>query len=436
MALIDLVNWKPKSSEYIIAYRYPQNNLSTGTQLIVNESQEALFFSKGKLMGKFGPGKHTLSTENLPLLRSLYGIPFGGKNPFMAEVWVVNKLLPANLPWSIDRMTIHDPDFETQLPLTASGQYGLKVVDSERFLINMVGTKELFTEQDLADQAKGEFTTKSKSAIMKFMIQNRVGFKQISAYIDDISAYLLEAIRPFWETYGLELTKYYVSTIELDTSTQDGRDIRDAIAKQAAMKLTGHTWQQEQAFNLANNTVGQMGQMGQGGGGGGLLGSLMALNMMNNMSGSMGGSMMQSQYGQPGYAPQGGPAPQQAGQQPVMPQQTAAVKTIFCANCGKKRLSSERFCPNCGAEYNPCPRCGADNAKSARRCVSCGAPLQSGGGTINVCPTCGNPLTPGAAFCPSCGTPVGHSNQNACPRCGSSITPGVSFCPTCGYKIK
>lgn len=83
MAFIDVVEWSPKdNSEY--AHRFPHDNLSTGTQLIVRESQEAVFFSKGQILGKFGLGRHTLSTENLPLLRNLFGIPFGGKNPFFA----------------------------------------------------------------------------------------------------------------------------------------------------------------------------------------------------------------------------------------------------------------------------------------------------------------------------------------------------------------
>ena len=91
MAIIDLVSWSPQENQAIYAWRYPETNLSTITQLIVQESQEAVLFSKGQIAGKFGPGKHTLNTENLPILRHLYGIPFGGKNPFTAEVWFVSK---------------------------------------------------------------------------------------------------------------------------------------------------------------------------------------------------------------------------------------------------------------------------------------------------------------------------------------------------------
>lgn len=126
MAIIDLVRWQPQGGPTIYAYRFPETNLSTYTQLLVSESQEAVLFSKGQLMGKFGPGKHTLNTENLPILRSLFGLPFGGKNPFTAEIWYVNKVQVFNIDWRITRMPIHDVDYNTQIPLFASGQYGLK----------------------------------------------------------------------------------------------------------------------------------------------------------------------------------------------------------------------------------------------------------------------------------------------------------------------
>ena len=85
MAFIDCVEWKPQSND-VYAWRFPEDNLSTAAQVIVRESQEAVFFSKGQILDKLGPGKHSLKTENLPLLRGLYGLPFGKKNPFTAEI--------------------------------------------------------------------------------------------------------------------------------------------------------------------------------------------------------------------------------------------------------------------------------------------------------------------------------------------------------------
>jgi len=225
MAIIDLVQWSPQENQTIYAFKFPVTILSTYTQLIVQESQEAILFSKGRMAGKFGPGKHTLNTENLPILRTLYGIPFGGKNPFTAEIWFVNKIQPYNIDWSIDRMDIHDADYNTGIPLVANGRYGLKITDAERFLIKIVGTKTSFDQNDLTDQFYGEFSTKTKSTLMQFMIKNRIGLKQISAHLDDISEYLKSIMLPFWESMGFELTKFYITSIEIDHSTEVGKRI-------------------------------------------------------------------------------------------------------------------------------------------------------------------------------------------------------------------
>lgn len=442
MAIIDLVRWQPQGGPTIYAYRYPETNLSTYTQLLVSESQEAVLFSKGQLMGKFGPGKHTLNTENLPILRSLYGIPFGGKNPFTAEIWFVNKVQVFNIDWRITRIPNHDVDYNTFIPLFASGQYGLKIVDSEKFLINFVGTRHLFTEKDMTEQSRGEFTSKAKSAITKFMQQNRIGFKQIAAYLDQLSDFLCQQMAAFWANVGLELTKFYVSEIDIDDSDPQGRNIREAIAKQSSMSITGHSWQQEQMFDTANNAIsGMTGAFGGGGDAGGLLGGIMAINMMNGMMGAggrqgqgngMASDMMAPQYNQPAFG-----GSQSAGfgaQQQSDPggvQQPQNVKMVYCSNCGKKYPSTSSFCPNCGNKYNPCPQCGTDNNPHARRCVSCGTQLGGAPGGA-TCPNCNAPLIPGSVFCGNCGQRV--MSSDTCSRCGSPFPPNVKFCPKCGNR--
>ena len=419
MAIIDLVKWAPSGNETIYAWRFPETNLSTYTQLLVYESQEAILFSKGQIIGKFGPGKHTLSTENLPLLRPLYGLPFGGKNPFTAEVWFVNKLQPYNINWHTNRMTIHDADYNTQLPLTASGQYGLKIIDSEKFLIKIVGTKNEFTQNDLTEQFTGEFTTKTKSTIIQYMLKHRIGFKQISAYLDTLSEYLKGAMNPFWENIGLELTKFYVSTIEIDDSTEDGKRVKNAIAQQSTMSITGHTWQQEQIFDTANNAIN-----GFGSGNGGLLGGLMAINMMGGMNGNNTG-MMQPQYNQPTFG----------NNQPNTPQpnsQVQDIKMVYCSNCAKKFPNTMKFCPYCGDQYNPCPKCGTDNDINAKRCISCGTPLKN---ESDTCPNCHAPIAHGSSFCGNCGYQI-HTSSDICSRCGKPIPASVKFCPSCGNKCR
>lgn len=419
MAIIDLVRWAPQGDTTIYAWRFPETNLTTYTQLLVQESQEAILFSKGRIVGKFGPGKHTLNTENLPLLSSLYGIPFGGKNPFTAEVWYVNKTTPYNIDWQTSNMSIHDVDYNTQLPLVAKGRYGLRIADAEKFLVKIVGTKHQFDERDITDQFYGEICTKAKSAISKFMLQHHIGFKSISAYLDQLSEFLTEIMSAFMSNLGLELTQFYITGIDIDTSTENGRRVAEALSQQSSMSITGHTWQQEKMFDVANGAVDGMSNSN-----GGLIGGLMAMSMMGGFGGGSNSGMMAPQYTQPTF---GGNQGYQ--ENASMPRQESA-KMVYCSNCSKRFPSTSQFCPYCGDQYNPCPRCGTDNAKNARRCVSCGTQLQMGN---SACPNCGTPMPAGASFCGNCGAQV-VAASDACSRCGAQLPAGVKFCPRCGCK--
>ena len=392
MAFIDVVEWQSDSND-VFAWKFPHSNLSTATQLIVHESQEAIFFSKGQILGKFGPGKHKLHTENLPLLRSLFGIPFGGKNPFTAEVWFVNKTAPLTIDWQTKTMRFMDPDYGQMIPLVASGRYGLKVVDAERFLIQLVGTLEEFTSYELTDHFMGPLIAKTNSSIVSFMTVNGVGINKIAAHLDELSQFIGQPMAEFWEKYGFSLTGFYITSVDLDTDSPEGQKISEALSDRSAQGIAGYTWQQKETFGMANNAVNQFA------GGGGDMG-LMGVALMANAFGGGGGG-----GGGMGAAMMAPPSPNQYAVQPGAFQNQGNTRVeVFCSNCAKKYPSTSRFCPHCGNPYNPCPVCGADNASNAKRCVSCGAQLQAVmAGMGSGCPKCGTPVQPGIKFCPTCG---------------------------------
>jgi len=261
MALIDFVEWNDATND-IFAWKYAQNknnNLSTFTQLIVRESQEAILFSKGQILGKFGPGKHTLNTENLPLLRNLFGIPFGGKNPFTAEIWFVNKTAPLTIDWRTDYQKdswiYRDPELGQVVHLVAAGRYGCKVEEAERFLVQLVGTLTEFRADALTNHFFGPLIAKTKSSIIAFMQANQVGITTISAHLEDLSKFIGQPLKEFWENYGMLLTGFYITSVDLDTSTEDGKKIAAALSDQAAQNIAGYTWQQKQGFGVANNAL-------------------------------------------------------------------------------------------------------------------------------------------------------------------------------------
>ena len=223
--------------------------------------------------------------------------------------------------------------------------------------------------------------------LMQFMIQNRIGIKQISAHLDSISEHLKSIMLPFWENLGFELTKFYITSIEVDSSTESGSRIIDALSRQSAQAIGGYTWQQSQAFEVAKDAVD-----GISTGGSGLLGALVASNMMGGLGGG-GGGMMQPQYNQPTFGSTNSVPVGVQMQSPIN-----STREVYCSNCSKKFANNVKFCPHCGDEYNPCPKCGSDNDKNAKRCVSCGTQLQQ---ELSLCSNCNAPIVTGSAFCGS-----------------------------------
>jgi len=406
-AFIDLVEWNDASND-VFAWKYAQNqnnNLSTFTQLIVRESQEAILYSKGEILGKFGPGKHTLNTENLPLLRNLFGIPFGGRNPFTAEIWFVNKTAPLTIDWRTDEqkgMRTHaqrdswifrDPELGQVVHLLAAGRYGCRVDDAERFLTQLVGTMTEFNAEHLTNHFWGPLLAKTKSSIIAFMQANRVGITTISAHLNDLSNFIEQPLKEFWENYGMLLTGFYITTVDLDTATEEGKKIAAALSDQAAQNIAGFTWQQKQGFNVANNALSQGGDMG-------MLGAVAMTGMMGG-GGGMGQALMQPAQQMQGMMPN-----MPAGAFPAGAPAASGRKEVFCSKCAKKYPVTSSFCPFCGNKYNPCPRCASDNMDGSKRCVSCGSELMSmqvGGGFGDTCSRCGQPAMPGVRFCPGCG---------------------------------
>ena len=419
MSLIDFVEWRPDNRD-VIVWHFPRNNLSTYTQLVVQESQEAVLLNEGQMLGKFGPGRHTLNTKNLPVLRTLYGLPFGGRNPFTAEVWFVSKVQLRNIAFDSGKFNYPDPDYRdpqgmpVRMPLSATGRYGIQIIDSEKLLKALVGVSESFTTQQLTDHFQGDLSTQAKSLIATRMQADRIGIMAVSAYLGRLSSYLTENLAPLWDQYGIRLLTFNVNAIDIDETSPDGRAILEAIQQRSRMNITGHTWQQEQALNIANNAVASGNEFGMVGAmmmaGGGIFGA----------GGGLGGALMQPT--EPGIA-----TPRQAGG--AMSREDSP-RSVFCSRCARSFPDTAKFCPYCGNPYHPCPKCGADNDEHAARCTSCGEALLESSGTN--CPKCGHPLAPGASFCSNCGT---AACGKTCPRCHAPLKPDAVFCPGCGRKI-
>ena len=288
MAIIDLVvcNAGPKT----FAWKFGSDQLSTYTQMIVNETQEAYVVKGGIYDGPFLAGRHTLTTENLPLLRTLMGLPFGGKTPFIAEVWYVNKLATLDVRWGTpDPIQLVDPKYQIMVPVRAFGQYGLKITDSKKFLLKLVGTQASFDADNLSTYFRGIFISKIKAEIATAILRKAISFLEIAPHLTDLSVALQAALAPELDDYGVELSHFTIESINVPESDPAVIAVKASLAKRAEMGIVGFDYKQERSFDVmqaaASNegTLGQMAGIGAGLGVGLGLGGSMG-SLANNVA--------------------------------------------------------------------------------------------------------------------------------------------------------
>ena len=139
MEKVDLIKHEGDNSTFV--WKHPAEDFYTGTQLIVHESQEAIFFMNGQALDVFGAGRHTLETQNLPLISRLFNLSFGNRTPFHCEVYFVNKSEQMAIKWGTDsKVEYVEPTYKFPLQIGASGEMALRAEDSRKLLMKVVGT--------------------------------------------------------------------------------------------------------------------------------------------------------------------------------------------------------------------------------------------------------------------------------------------------------
>lgn len=284
MAIIDFVKWDSANNE--LAWKFPSEELSTWTQLIVNESQEAYLLRGGVFEGPFGPGRHTLSTENIPIVRKLFGLPFGGKSPFTAEVWYINKVANLNLLWGTpDPIQIIDPKYKILLPVRAHGQYAISIDNSKKFLRKLVGTVKTFDSDTLTEYFRGDLITRIKNEIGNIIIKNEVSPLEIANNLSFLSSEVFNVLKIDFESYGVKLEQFNINSINVPEDNQAVISVRNALSKKAEMGIVGFNYQQERSFDVMEAAASNEGSSSEVLGAG--LGLAMGAGIGNAMSSSM-----------------------------------------------------------------------------------------------------------------------------------------------------
>ena len=456
--LINVIKFEGEDDALV--WKHPVEDFNLGSQLIVHESQEALFFRDGQALDLFGPGRYLLETDRLPMLVKIYELPAGGQSPFHSEVYFISLATQMGIKWGTDtKVRLFDPASGLHVELGASGEFSIRVTDSRQLLLRVVGTASSLGQEDLLGGGKGFFRamvmTQVKSYLAQAIKDNGINVLEIDERLLELSAALRERINGSLGEYGLTMPEFYVSRVVTPDDDPNFRRMKEQYAEQyltvrqeeirckeaeaaaerraveaytdARMKILGAQGEAEalkiqkaaeaeayrmqaeaeaqemrmKGYSYQQETARQVGmeamKNGIAGEGSGGLGEIAGLGVT---LGAMGGVMNLTKE----------------ALNPVLNCAENAGRTVSAAisdswdcTCGQKAVTSN-FCPNCGAKR----------------------PLPAAAGTWDC--TCGEKGI-SSNFCPNCGAkrPAPSAAETWSCSCGQREISG-NFCPNCGKK--
>lgn len=241
MAIINVIKYEGTNQTFV--FKHPYEDFNTGSQLIVHESQEAVFFRDGKALDRFGPGKHSLETESLPLMKGFFKKVAEGPSQFHAEVYFVNLTTIMGVKWGTDtKIRMFDPATGLHLELGAFGEFNIRVSDSGKILLKLVGTELGLKKEDIvggtgysSGAVTGKFRalvmTKVKSFLPKAIRENNIDILEVDEHLDEISEYIREELNKTLESYGLTLPEFFVTNIATPDDDPNFRRLKQQHAE-------------------------------------------------------------------------------------------------------------------------------------------------------------------------------------------------------------
>lgn len=384
--IAEIIKYEGDNSTFI--WKHPLEDFNSMTQLIVHESQEAIFFMNGQALDLFGAGRYTLETQNIPLLGRLLRRITGDKTPFHCEVYFINKTEQMSIKWGTDsKVQYIEPTYGFPISIGASGEMSLRAENSRKLLLKLVGTEGVLGQQKLISFFRAFLMTRVKTYIAQVMKSNSINIFEIDENLTLFSDSIKKLLVNDFAEYGVALEQFFVTNIAkpdgdrqyetfkelhfrqysdiaearlrqqvsvIDAQTEAQKVIIDSQAQATKRTQEGYTYAQERGFDVAervaaNEAVGQMTNLGVG------------LGTMMGVGGAVGGVVG-----------------------------SAVGEAISGATTGTSASSDGGFCENCGARLAPgamfCEECGTAVPRASDTCMNCGYRFERPG---KFCPKCG-----------------------------------------------
>ena len=322
-----------------MVHRIPEDGsgeTKIGSQLIVRESQQAVFFRDGKALDVFGAGRHTLTTMNIPLLIDLIKKGFDGKSPFRVEVCFISTKVFTDLKWGTSEPIPFADEELKMIRLRSHGIYSVRIKDAQLFVNKIVGTQGLFATEQIDNFLK----TIIVSRLTDFLGDTFKSIFQVARHYDELGTGLKARLQEDFGKYGLEAVDVYINSITPPEEVSAKIDERTGIAALGDM----NTYLKYKAANA----MGDAAKNESGNAGAGMsLGAGLGMGMML-----------------PG----------------MLQQAMASGQALPCPKCQTPNVAGAKFCSNCGgtlaapvaAAMVPCPKCQKPMPAGSKFCPECG----------------------------------------------------------------
>lgn len=343
---IEVIEWLDDSSNTML-YRFPvrDQEIKNGAQLIVRESQAAVFVHEGQIADVFGPGRFTVDGGNTPILSKLGAWKHGFNSPIKSEVYFVNTKQFTDLKWGTSNpVMMRDTDFG-MVRLRAFGIYSMRVADPRELIKQIAGTNAHFVTEDI----EGQLRRTMVSGFSDALAESKIAALDLASNYDELSKFSRQKLQEEFKTLGLELTKFVVENISLP------QEVEAAMDKRTSMGVIGDVgrytqFQAADAMRDAAQNPGGAAGLGAGLGAGFAVG--------NAMGGAMSDALKQK-GSEPGAA-------------------TPPAATAKCIKCGASMQAGAKFCSECGSSQVPakCSKCQHELKPGAKFCDECGTKVE------------------------------------------------------------